>query len=180
MLIGDGKTKLGNLILNDPRARIIADVYFARHSDKLSNILRAGEKFLLSECGNHCQGAIFLNGKFLKTPELEQAIHQIALTIPHFFFGRFDIRYRDQDALKNGRNFEIVEINGAGSEATHIWDAHTSITEAYRTLFAQWRHIFEIGLYVKARKIKAKVDLKKFVKECLKVMRRKDPLSVSS
>ena len=181
VVYGDGKTKLGDLILKDKRARIIASTYFARHRERLNRIPTDGEITPLSECGNHCQGAIFLNGEWLKTSALQKSFDAIAREIPHFYFGRFDIRYRDVTSLKNGANFEIVEVNGAGSEATHIWDAKTTLREAYGTLFTQWRLLFEIGAEVKASgTIKSKISKGRFLKECLRVFVRKDPLSTSS
>lgn len=44
-----------------------------------------------------------------------------------------------------GRNFQIVELNGAASEATSIYDARNSLFSAYRILFKQWSLVFEIG-----------------------------------
>ena len=84
-------------------------------------------------------------------------------------------------SIKAGKNFEIVEINGAGSEATHIWDANTKLMEAYRTLFLQWNLLFRIGHEVRKRpNQKLKVHLFQFLKECLKVIFRKDELTISS
>lgn len=177
---GDGKSRLGDLILQDKRARIIAPTYFARHRESLNNIPEPGEVVPLSECGNHCQGAIFKNGKELKTAALEKEIHKIASQIPNFYFGRFDIRYKDQDSLMNGADFEIVEINGAGSEATHIWDEKTTLLEAYQTLFEQWKILFEIGAEVKKQKIARPIYLSRFLRESFRVFFRKEPLSVSS
>ena len=180
-VIGDGITKLGDLILRDPRARMIASVYFTRLKDRLDQIPILGERVLLSECGNHCQGAIFLNGKELYSEKLRLRFDEISKTIPNFYFGRFDIRYQDQQLLREGKNFEIVEVNGSGSEATHIWDARTSLREAYQTLFQQWALLFEIGAQVQKRtKHKIKINLPSFLKECFKVFFRKSNLSVSS
>jgi len=47
--------------------------------------------------------------------------------------------------LMQGEGFTIVEFNGGGSEATHIWDPDTTLISAYRDLFAQTRILFEIG-----------------------------------
>lgn len=179
-LIGDGKTKLGDLILNDVRAKIIAPTYFARHEEVLDSVIANGEKFQLSECGNHCQGAIFLNGEHLKTDKMLREVSAIANRLPDFYFGRFDIRYQDAESLKNGE-FEIIEINGAGSEATHIWDAKTTLYEAYRTLFHQWNLLFMIGGQVKRQAgFKSNMSLVSFLTESFKVYFRKEKLSVSS
>ncbi|CAG0910597.1 unnamed protein product, partial [Cyprideis torosa] len=42
-------------------------------------------------------------------------------------------------------------INGAGAEATHIWDSKTTLREAYATLMEQYRLLFEIGAQNRAR-----------------------------
>lgn len=177
---GDGKSKLGDLILADPRARLIASTYFARLKADLDRVYPEGQSIPLVSCGNHCQGAIFENGQNLVSPELVQAVERIARSLPDFYFGRLDVKYASDDDLKNGR-FEIVEINGAGSEATHIWDRQTTLLEAYRTLFRQWSLLFAVGAEVKPlRPREARVRLAAFLHECLRVIFRKNTLSVSS
>jgi membrane protein DedA with SNARE-associated domain len=180
-VVGDGKTQLGELILKDKRARILAGVYFTRHAPALDSIPSVGEKVFLSECGNHCQGAIFLDGNELSSPQLVEEIDRIAKIMPDFYFGRFDIRYQSKELLMQGKEFEIVEVNGAGSEATHIWDPRTGVVEAYRVLLAQWILLFEVGHQAKVLHPNvAQVHLKDFLKESYRVYFRKDKLSVSS
>ncbi len=180
-VVGDGQSKLGDLILKDLRARIIASVYFSRLKDTLDTIPESGQIIPLSECGNHCQGAIFENGQDLKSPELLRAIEAIAQKIPDFYFGRFDLRYKSRETLMAGKDFEIVEINGAGSEATHIWDKNTSLWQAYKTLGNQWSTLFQIGHAVRDQNPAAtKLHLTAFFKECSKVFFRKETLSTSS
>jgi hypothetical protein len=65
--------------------------------------------------------------------------------IDGFWFGRFDVRYRDLDALKRGEDFTIIELNGAGAEAIHIYDADMTLLGAYRALFKQYMTAFKIG-----------------------------------
>ncbi len=180
LVIGDGETRLGDLILADRRARIIASTYFKRHKERLGQVLAPGEKYLLAECGNHCQGALFYNGNYLATEELLNAVEQIALRIPDFYFGRLDIRYLDEASLKRGLHFEIIEINGAGSEATHIWDPNTKILDAYKTLFHQWNHLFSIGAFVKKQGLCKKPEVFRFFVDSFKVYFRKGPLTTSS
>jgi len=180
-LIGDGDSAVGELIMADPRARIIAPVYFDRHKNTLNSVLLPGEIFRLSECGNHCQGAIFLDGIDLKSEALEAEIDRVSKTIPHFYFGRFDVRYESREALLRGECFEIVEVNGAGAEATHIWDAKTKLIAAYGVLFKQWAHLFSIGKKARERHPElSNVNLARLLKEALKVVSRRESLSVSS
>ncbi len=180
-VVGDGKTKLGDLILNDRRARIIAPIYFGRHRKALEKIIAADDVFYLSECGNHSQGAIFIDGQHLRSEPLRKRIDQLAHRLPHFYFGRFDVRYRDHESLMLGHDFEIVEINGAGADITHIYDEHTKVREAYRVMFGQWRSLFEVGKAARAiHGATALVDTRAFLKECLRVNLRKNDLSVST
>ena len=150
-VIGDGKSILRQLIEADPRARLIRRIYFRRHQKLLNKILPEGEKFQLVFSGNHCRGAVFRNGIELLTPELTQRIDRLAQSMPEFYFGRFDIRFKDIESLQRGEDFKIVEINGASSEATHIWDKNTKLSEAYSTLFRQFRILFEISDYNRKR-----------------------------
>ena len=149
-LIGDGKRTIEELITDDPRAAIIAGKYLRRFASHRGEILAAGAELKLVESGNHAQGCIFRDGRRLWTPELEVAIDRLS-RIPGFFVGRYDIRYATEEDLRRGRNFQVVELNGAASEATNIYDARNSLGTAYRTLFDQWRLVFQIGAANRAR-----------------------------
>src|SRR5206468_1453944 len=81
----------------------------------------------------------------LLTPELERAVDEIARQFPGFFVGRFDVRYRDVRAFQAGRDLAVVELNGATSESTNLYDPSWSLLAAYRTLFRQWSLLYRIG-----------------------------------
>jgi hypothetical protein len=53
---------------------------------------------------------------------MTEAFEEIARDLPEFYFGRFDVRFPDIESLRRGEDVTVVEINGAGSEGTHIWD----------------------------------------------------------
>lgn len=142
---GDGTSTLRELIEADPRAARIREVYFARHRDRLEAVPAAGEEVRLVFAGNHCQGTVFRDGTALATPALAARVRGIVDAMPEFHFGRFDVRFDDFEAFLRGEDFQVVEINGAGAEATHIWDASMTLTEAYAVLFRQFRILFEIG-----------------------------------
>ena len=144
-VVGDGKHTLEELILADERAVIIAPVYRRRHADHLQTVPAAGEKVRLVDVGTHCLGAIFLDAGHLATPELEAAIEELSRGFEGFHFGRYDLRVPSEEALREGRDFRVLELNGLTSEATHIYDPKTPLLEAYRVLFEQWRLAFEIG-----------------------------------
>ena len=104
-----------------------------------------GERFPLVFSGNHCQGAVFHDGTRFVNDAMLARFDGIAASMPEFWFGRFDVRFRDPARFVDGEGFRIVEINGAGAEATHIWDARMGLGEAYRTLREQYRILFEVG-----------------------------------
>ena len=144
-LRGDGVHTVEELIRADRRAAIMAATYLKRHHAIRDKVLGEGESLKLVEAGNHCQGCIFRDGMHLWTEALEARIDRITRQVPGFFIGRYDVRYAGEADIKAGENFKILELNGAASEATSIYDARNSIFRAYGILFKQWDLVFAIG-----------------------------------
>ncbi len=142
---GDGKSSLRELILRDPRAGKLPHLYFERHRERLDDIIEDGQSIRLAFAGNHCRGTIFRNGNDQITEAMTDAFDQIAKSMDEFYIGRFDIRFGDFEALKNGNGFRIIEINGAGGEQTHIWDSRTTLRQAYSALMQQFGALYRIG-----------------------------------
>ena len=142
---GDGIRTIRELIEADSRARLIAHTYLKRFSAQTERVIARGERFRLVEAGNHCQGCEFRDGSELFTGELLDTFDYISQNLRGFFVGRFDIRYWSDEELRQGRNFKIIELNGAASEPTHVYDSRNSLWSAYRTLFHQWRIVYAIG-----------------------------------
>jgi membrane protein DedA with SNARE-associated domain len=142
---GDGQATLAELIARDPRARLIAGKYLRRLGARQYEIPNAGEIVKLVEAGNHAQGCIFREGGHFLTPALAERMDAISQKLTGFFIGRYDIRFENEADLRAGTRFQIIELNGAASEATNIYDARTSLFTAYRTLFQQWELVFAIG-----------------------------------
>jgi hypothetical protein len=150
-VVGDGATSLEGLIRADPRAGQLAHLYLGRHRARLHEILPAGQAFRLAFAGSHSRGAIFRDGTAWVTEAMEARFGAIAASIPEFWFGRFDVRFETIEALRAGEGFRVVEVNGAGAEATHIWDSRMALTDAYRSLFRQWSLLWEVGARNRAR-----------------------------
>ncbi|MFT4605846.1 MAG: hypothetical protein ACI9W4_002591, partial [Rhodothermales bacterium] len=112
---------------------------------RLDSIPAQGQSVPLVELGTHCRGALFVDGQALITPALTVAISSIADHFPGFHFGRLDLRVPKAELLAEGREFQIIELNGVTSEATHIYDPANSLFSAYRTLFRQWELAWLIG-----------------------------------
>jgi hypothetical protein len=150
-VIGDGKSTLRDLILQDRRAWAFAEVYFKRNRKHLDRVIPFGESYRIVSLGNHVRGAAFEDGSDHITPALEQVVDTIVQEVPGFFVGRFDVRYRTLEELKRGEGFTIIEYNGAGGEPTHIWDPRTSIVDTYAGLLAHLRYLYVVGAANRAR-----------------------------
>jgi membrane protein DedA with SNARE-associated domain len=142
---GDGVHSLRQLILANPRTRWKKGLLFALHRDWLDDVPPAGALIRLATVGSNRVGGLYIAGNQYVTDAMTRRFDEIAKSIPEFHFGRFDIRFRTLDALQRGEDFSVIEINGAGAEAVHIWDPDCSVLEGYRVLFEQQRLMFTIG-----------------------------------
>ncbi len=150
-VIGDGHSTLRQLILADPRAGRVPHLYLPRLAGRLDQVPGRGEQVRLVFVGNHCKGSVFENATHEATPALTAAIERIARALPEFHFGRLDVRFASLAGLRRGEGFRIIEINGAGSEATHVWDPATTLREAWRAQFFHYGAAFRIGAANRAR-----------------------------
>jgi hypothetical protein len=151
VVVGDGRRTLEQLILYGDRTRGMARFHLERHAARLREVPSDGERVPLGDCGSHCRGATFLDGRAMLTSALEDAFDRIAQAYEGFYFGRFDVRVASVDEMQKGRGFKIIELNGVTSEATHIYDPGVGLFDAYRVLFEQWRLAFAIGAANAAR-----------------------------
>lgn len=166
VVTGDGKRTLEHLILDDARAVCMAKFYLDTQSEHLDDVPPPGEQRQLVELGTHCRGAIFLDGAWVKTAPMEEAIDRMSKQFKGFYFGRYDIRTPSVEALQRGENFKVIELNGVTSEATNIYDPKNSLLDAYKILFAQWRIAFEIGAQNRKQGIKP-TSLKELIKQVI-------------
>ena len=145
VITGDGKSTIAELIWRDDRARFMSEKYLQRLGGRQNEVLAEDETQMLVRAGNHAQGCIFRDGMHLHSPALENCIDDISKKVSGFFIGRYDIRFASKEDLLAGKNFQIIELNGAAAEATSIYDARNTLWSAYRTLFRQWNLVFAIG-----------------------------------
>lgn len=144
-VVGDGIHTLKELIMADKRAGKLSHIYLDRHLDKLDTVLEKGSSFRLAFAGSHSRGSIFRNGNEYITDALSQSLDTFFDGVPGYHFGRLDLKFKNINDLMEGKNYQILEMNGASSEATHIWDSRTSLFEAFKTLLVQYQILFKIG-----------------------------------
>lgn len=144
-VVGDGVSTLRDLILAAPLVARCRALQLDAQRERLHWVPAARETVVLAFARSLRLGATLTDGRQLVTTALLARFDQIADGIKDFYFGRFDVRFERLDEFQRGENFQIVEVNGVGAEANHIWDANTTLRNAYKTLFTQYRLAFHIG-----------------------------------
>ena len=142
---GDGVSTIRQLMMKDKRAILQLDSFASTRPGILGLVLPSGEEKTLVPYGNHARGAKFLDDSGLICEELTDTIDAICQKIPEFYFGRLDIRYNNWDELKKGLNYMVIEVNGAGSEPTHIYDPRHSIFFAWKEIIRHWIILLRIS-----------------------------------
>jgi len=142
---GNGKDDLQSLLRNDKRGIMYISSLEKMHANILHTVLANGEEKVVSPFGNHARGSLFLDHSHEIDEQLTGMLDLISKRIPEFYFGRFDIRYNSMESLKNGKDFTIIELNGAGAEPTHIYDPGHSIFFAWKEIVRHWNILEKIS-----------------------------------
>jgi hypothetical protein len=144
-VVGDGRQPLSALINENPVAKYKLDKLKKMHTLKWNEIIPAGEKYLLDPAGNHNTGAKFVNLNHEIDQKLCDVFDRISNETVHYYFGRYDLKCTSLDDLKNGKNIDILEFNGAGAAITHVFDRNMSYFNALKEIVRHWRHLYKIG-----------------------------------
>ena len=143
---GDGCSTIEELLKANPRYEFQLKALEKEYGNQLKTILDKGKKRNLVPYGNHARGAKFLDYSHLISPQLTKVIDEMCLQIDEFYFGRMDLMYNTWEELEQGKNFMIVELNGAASEPTHIYDPKHSLFFAWKELARHIRYMFKISV----------------------------------
>lgn len=146
IITGDGVSTTEELIKQNPRYELQLKTLKLEYGAQLLNVLPKGEKLNLVPYGNHARGAKFIDGSHWIGSKLTETINEMCLKIPGFYFGRLDIMYNSWEELERGENFSIVELNGAASEPTHIYDPRHSLFFAWAELARHITYMYEISV----------------------------------
>ncbi len=142
---GDGISTMDQLIRKEKRFILQLDVLEATYGDQLNMVLPLGEEKILVPYGNHARGAKFTDETHLVDEQLTKTIDAICKQIDGFYYGRLDIRFSSLEELKQGKNYAIIEANGAGSEPTHMYDPRHSIFFAWKEIIRHWKILWRIS-----------------------------------
>jgi hypothetical protein len=144
-VVGDGRSTVGQLIHDKPRARIQEKTLYHRFRSEWNSILPYGQRKELVPIGNHARGTKFINASHLINPRLIASFDSISRQIDGFYFGRFDLRCATLKDLEIG-NIKVVELNGCGAEPAHIYDPGYSFWKAMADLFTHVRLMYQISV----------------------------------
>ncbi len=145
---GDGQSTIEELINRNPRYMLQFDsLKNILEPGLLSTVLAHGQHETLSEIGNHARGSQFINAKPRITPALTKMIDELCQSFSGFYFGRLDIRFRSWEEMENREHFAVIELNGAGSGPTHIYDPANSIWYVWKEICRHWRWMARISRY---------------------------------
>lgn len=145
IVTGDGVSTLTQLLQQDPRYHFQLVALEKIYGEGLQEVLANGDSRNLVPYGNHARGARFIDVSHWADESFTKIFDGICKQIPEFYFGRLDIMYNDVDDLKAGKNFSIIELNGAGSEPTHIYDPGHSIFFAWKEIARHFRLLCNIS-----------------------------------
>lgn len=142
---GDGNQNIRDLLKASPRAILQLARLELTETEMLNHVPGDGEVFTVVPYGNHARGAMFLDDSRSVNEKLEHIMDKICGQIPLFYFGRMDIRYQSRELLEQGESFFILEVNGAGSEPTHIYDPRHSLFFAWKEIIRHWVILYKIS-----------------------------------
>ncbi|HZH35855.1 MAG TPA: hypothetical protein VEX65_01185, partial [Flavisolibacter sp.] len=137
-VVGDGPRSLAELLLRNSRAVLQWKALQTLYGQGLHRVPAKGESVTVVPYGNHSRGAKFVDLTQLADAVFTRTIDTLCKTIPQFYYGRLDVRFRSREELRLGTAFFIIELNGAGSEPTHIYDPKHSLFLPGKRLSATW------------------------------------------
>ncbi len=143
---GDGKSTLDELVDQYPRAGFRLDEIRSKHADMLNEIIPAGQPYILSHALNLSRGGRLVSLEKEKDEKLLEVFDQISLHAKYFYYGRFDIKCRSIESLKNGKEFSILEYNGCGAEPHHIYGNGNNLLQAYSIVLKHWKVLYKISV----------------------------------
>jgi hypothetical protein len=142
---GDGIATIETLLMQDKRFILQMPVLKATYGKDLQKVLPKDESFILVPYGNHARGAKFVDDSHLADEALTRVIDDVCKQISGFYYGRLDIRFDNWDSFRQGKDFSIIELNGAGSEPTHMYDPRHSIFFAWKEITRHWKILWRIS-----------------------------------
>ncbi len=148
---GDGRHSVAELMAMDVRASLQIERLQQQKPELMRRVPAAGEEVLVEPIGNHCRGTLFLDGSHLIDEALTAVFDRLSRAMKHMYYGRFDLKCRSIELLRQGREFKILEFNGVASEPAHIYDPAMPVWKKYRVVWQHWGILLRIYRAQRAR-----------------------------
>lgn len=172
-IVGDGWHSLAELVKYNFRYHKFYPEIFQNSIFDKDFVPAKSEKMLLSSIGNHARGSTFYNSSSKISPKLDSLFNEICSQVNGFYYGRFDVKFNSWEDLENGKNFKIIELNGAASEPTFIYDPKTHYFSAVREIIRHWGFMYQI-----AQVNKEKGHQFTDINECWSIFKEYNPFSI--
>lgn len=143
---GDGVSSIKDLILQEDRFVLQLPVLKETYGEFLDQVLPVGVYQTLVPYGSHNRGAKFTDLSYRINDELVATIDQLCRQLPDFYYGRLDLKFNTWESLNAGKDYFVIEINGAASEPTHMYDPSHTIFFAWGEIIRHWRLLYQISL----------------------------------
>ena len=152
-VIGDGKSSVEQLIVNNNRSFLKYQRLKKLQTIDFNKVLQKGKELVLVPYGNHVLGAEFLDYNHIIDEKLNLTFDKISKQIEGFYFGRFDLRCKSIEELKQGKGFSILELNGVGAEPAHIYQPGFSFFRGQKVIAQHYKMMFDAAIYNKSKGI---------------------------
>ena len=142
---GNGQSTLWELILAYPKVQYRLEEMRAKQAGHLQDVIPNGEVFRLSNALNQTRGGQLVSLAHEKDEQLLGVFDGLSHYAGQFYFGRYDIKCASIADLKAGRNYSILEFNGAGAAPHHVYGNGNSLWQAYRIVLHHWAVLARIA-----------------------------------
>ncbi len=150
-VVGDGQSTLEQLISQYPPVRFRLEEMRTKHANRLTYVIPNGDAYCLSNALNQTRGGQLVSLAHEKDDRLLDVFDALSHYTENFYFGRYDIKCASVEDLKAGRNFTILEFNGAGAAPHHVYGNGNSLGQAYRIVLHHWAVLARIARHNHAR-----------------------------
>lgn len=144
---GDGKSTLWELIKNYDRVQFRIEEMKAKHEQKLNDVIPAGEIYILSHALNLSRGSKLISLEHEKDERLLKVFDDLSHYTKQFYYGRYDIKCKSVEDLKEGKNYSILEYNGSGAEPHHAYGNGNTLWQAQKIFLHHWKILYQISKY---------------------------------
>lgn len=143
---GNGFSSIRELVLLNDRFLLQLKPLELMLGQQMNEVLLKGEQRILVPFGNHARGCRFIDGSQRINEQLTRSLDAVCSQVPGFYYGRLDIRFESWKALERGDQFSIIELNGSGSEPTHIYDERWTIFRAWKEIIRHWKWLHKVSV----------------------------------